>query len=463
MHILSEHAVCGRMNAKITVALGDSLIMRTWSTWSAPLVMALLAVAVGPLITGSRCDAHAALVSALRGLNFDNTAVRTLAVDPQLGGPVRQRLPLAIRSDLAAYLSGNEQLPGAEPFAAAYCGHQFGRFAGQLGDGAVLRSSIRELLASEAMHALRLPTTRAAALEPSRNLPAGNNGQLREERCAVLARAGMTEEVLAPLFEYALQRHYPHLCSLPSRTQRVAAFVARRTAQLVAGWQTVGFVHGVLNTDNMAITGDTIDYGPFGFVDQFDPDYSPNDSDAAGRYSYRQQPAGEADDALLESLLGVMQRTGADFTNTFRALSRIGWEASEAASYRAPQDFDAVLEYCLAQCASTEAMLKRARPIFHPKALARLAAIAQTEPERLAQFGLDASVVARETQRAARREALARVTPRDKRLSDAEAWRAWLHARVQRLLAKPYDDQGHALVERYASLPPDWSHDLVLT
>ena len=193
--------------------------------------MALLAVAVGPLITGSRCDvrmgvgasgagarrgrprgtavvggaeppmleAHAALVSALRGLNFDNTAVRTLAVDPQLGGPVRQvrgahvvrveptrlkspelvatsealgllglplgsggaeaadagddadddadadaalldpeRLPLAIRSDLAAYLSGNEQLPGAEPFAAAYCGHQFGRFAGQLGDGAVI-------------------------------------------------------------------------------------------------------------------------------------------------------------------------------------------------------------------------------------------------------------------------------------------------------------------------------------
>jgi len=144
-------------------------------------------------------EAHAALVSALRGLNFDNTAVRTLAVDPQLGGPVRQvrgahvvrveptrlkspelvatsealgllglplgsggaeaadagddadddadadaalldpeRLPLAIRSDLAAYLSGNEQLPGAEPFAAAYCGHQFGRFAGQLGDGAVI-------------------------------------------------------------------------------------------------------------------------------------------------------------------------------------------------------------------------------------------------------------------------------------------------------------------------------------
>ena len=78
-------------------------------------------------------------------------------------------------------------------------------------------------------------------------------------------------------------------------------------------------------------------------------------------------------------------------------------------------------------------MLKRARPIFHPKALARLAAIAQTEPERLAQFGLDASVVARETQRAARREALARVTPRDKRLSDAEAWRAWLHAYRLRL------------------------------
>jgi uncharacterized protein YdiU (UPF0061 family) len=195
-----------------------------------------------------------------------------------------------------------------------------------------------------------------------------------------------------------------------------------------------------------------------------------------------------------------------------------------------------VLEYCLAQCASCEALLKRAKPLFHPKALARLVEMEQTEPDKLAKFGLDASVVKREVTRAARRDKLSAVTPRDKRLSDAEAWRSWLHAyrlrlyrergtvlgvaedvlpadmdpaqaavlraaaarrkgamnganprfilrqhiaarvieraeghewselaRVQRLLRRPFVEQGHSMNELYAALPPDWSHSLVLT
>jgi uncharacterized protein YdiU (UPF0061 family) len=162
----------------------------------------------------------------------------------------------------------------------------------------------------------------------------------------------------------------------------------------VAAWQAVGFVHGVLNTDNLAVSGDTLDYGPFGFMDVYDPDYVPNNSDAAGRYSYRQQPAvcewnvrrlahslgpllggeqptaeaeaaavdafwteyrtehrrryrdklgllvvdeGAADDRLLSWLLDVMQATGADYTNVFRCLARIEWDPTEAACYRPPQ------------------------------------------------------------------------------------------------------------------------------
>lgn len=195
-----------------------------------------------------------------------------------------------------------------------------------------------------------------------------------------------------------------------------------------------------------------------------------------------------------------------------------------------------MLEYCLAQCASCEAMLKRAKPLFHPKALARLVEMEHAQPEKLAKFGLDASVVQREVTRAARRDQLSAVTPRDKRLSDADAWRSWLHAyrlrlfrercavlgvggdappaeidpargaalqaaavrrkgamnganprfilrqhiaarvieraegnewtelaRVQRLLRRPFSEQGHTMNELYAALPPDWSHSLVFT
>jgi uncharacterized protein YdiU (UPF0061 family) len=231
-----------------------------------------------------------------------------------------------------AVLSGNQVATGTRPFASVYSGHQFGVWAGQLGDGralllgeietpagpmelqlkgsgmtpysrmgdgrAVLRSSIREFLASEAMHALGIPTTRALAVVGS-PLPVRRETM---ETAAVVTRVspsflrfGHFEhfshtaqdlEALRRLFEATQQRYFPDLDGPAAVLQEVA----RRTARLVAQWQLVGFCHGVLNTDNMSMLGLTIDYGPFGFMDAFDPGHVCNHSDDQGRYAYARQP-----------------------------------------------------------------------------------------------------------------------------------------------------------------------------
>jgi len=300
--------------------------------------------------------------------------------------------------------------------------------------------------------------------------------------------AGLEEEVLDPLLEYAISRHFPEVAEQHPRGEaRTAEFlraVAERTAKLVAAWQAVGFVHGVLNTDNMAITGETIDYGPFGFLNMYDPDYVPNSSDAAGRYCYSAQPAvcywnlerlaeslaprlgpvaaaealadywrvfeaekarrfraklglritNEAgDEKLLGDLLELMQRTGADFTNCFRALSREPFPLSEEDCATPPQAFDAIFEYFLAQCATAETLLKCCKQTLHPNALARLKAIAENRPEQLEAFGLSLDVVERESARARRREELTALSASDKRLADAEGWREWLERYRRRL------------------------------
>ena len=235
-------------------------------------------------------------------------------------------------------LSGNAVWPGMAPMATVYSGHQFGQWAGQLGDGralslgevdtplgpqevqlkgagmtpysrradgrAVLRSSIREFLCSEAMHALGIPTTRALALtaspEPVR----------REtlETAAVVTRVAPSfirfghfehfahsgkprhHEALAALLDFVVVHHFPHLQGQPQPALALLDEVVRRTAELMAAWQSVGFCHGVMNTDNMSILGFTIDYGPFGFLDVFDPDHICNHSDDRGRYSWNNQP-----------------------------------------------------------------------------------------------------------------------------------------------------------------------------
>jgi len=234
-----------------------------------------------------------------------------------------------------AALTGNAVLPGSEPLASVYSGHQFGQWAGQLGDGraillgeiatplgpleiqlkgagrtpysrmgdgrAVLRSSIREYLCSEAMHGLGIPTTRALCVT-------GSDAKVRREEIETAAvvtrtapsfiRFGHFEHFsyndqhaeLKILADYVIDNFYP---DCREASQPYAAFlqaVSERTAHLMAAWQATGFCHGVMNTDNMSILGLTIDYGPFQFLDAFDPAHVCNHSDTQGRYAYNKQP-----------------------------------------------------------------------------------------------------------------------------------------------------------------------------
>ena len=247
--------------------------------------------------------------------------------------------------EFARVFGGNALLPGMQPFSTNYGGHQFGRWAGQLGDGraislgeavladgrrrelqlkgagptpysrsadgrAVLRSSIREFLCSEAMHHLGIPTTRALSLVGTgdgvvRDMFYDGHPQL--EAGAIVCRVapsflrfghfelpGMRGDVdlLRGLADFCIARDFPHLQgSGEALYAGWFAEVCERTARLVAGWMRVGFVHGVLNTDNMSILGLTIDYGPYGWIDAYDPDWTPNTTDAAGRrYRFAWQP-----------------------------------------------------------------------------------------------------------------------------------------------------------------------------
>ena len=253
----------------------------------------------------------------------------------------------------ARVFSGNELIDGMQPHAMNYGGHQFGNWAGQLGDGraialgeiatpddghavlqlkgagptpysrgadgrAVLRSSVREFLCSEAMHHLGVPTTRALSLtltgdDVMRDMlydghPANEQGAVVCRVAPSFVRFGHFElpasrgeiDLLRSLVEHTIRRHFPHLLTAdgpdnPSVTDEaiVAWFqeVSNRTADLMVDWMRVGFVHGVMNTDNLSILGLTIDYGPYGWLEDFDPGWTPNTTDAGGkRYRYGNQP-----------------------------------------------------------------------------------------------------------------------------------------------------------------------------
>ena len=243
----------------------------------------------------------------------------------------------------AEVFAGNRLLPGCRPYATCYGGHQFGNWAGQLGDGratllgtvigageqrlevqlkgagltpfsrhadgrAVLRSSIREYLCSEAMHHLGVPTTRALCLVSTGDAVVRDmfyDGRPQAEPGAIVTRVAPSFlrfghlEIFAARNEVALLRqlvddtirtHFPAL-GAPSKEVYLAWFnkVCRRTAELMAHWLRVGFVHGVMNTDNLSLLGLTIDYGPYGWLDNFDPNFTPNTTDRGGRYAYAQQ------------------------------------------------------------------------------------------------------------------------------------------------------------------------------
>ena len=248
-----------------------------------------------------------------------------------------------------ALVSGGRPLPlNSLNLAHRYGGHQFGHWAGQLGDGravlvgsylnrrggyweaqlkgsgktpysrngdgrAVLRSSVREFLASEAMHALGVPTSRAVSLVVSDDTAWRDqfyDGNPRQEPTAVVLRLapswfriGSLEilrrhrefELLRQTVDLVIDHHFPHLARLHERlSARYAAFfatVVNETAEMIARWQSVGFTHGVCNTDNFSLLSLTIDYGPFGFMEWYDPNFVPNTSDDEGMYRYQHQPS----------------------------------------------------------------------------------------------------------------------------------------------------------------------------
>ena len=320
-----------------------------------------------------------------------------------------------------AILAGNQVPEGSIPLAQAYAGHQFGNFT-MLGDGrallvgeqltpdgkrldiqlkgsgrtpysrggdgrAALRPMLREYLISEAMHGLGIPTTRSLAVVetgekvrretalPGAVMTRVADSHLRVGTFQYAARFG-TKEDLKALADYTLERHFPHVQDVSNPYLALFQEVIKRQASLLAKWQLAGFIHGVMNTDNMAISGETIDYGPCAFMDSFDPKTVFSSIDAQGRYAYGNQPmiagwnlarfaesllpllhdtpeeavsmaqdeltnyieqfqnhwlAGmrgklglfneEAEDStLVEELLNLMHAHDADYTNTFRAL-----------------------------------------------------------------------------------------------------------------------------------------------
>lgn len=273
------------------------------------------------------------------------SAPELIAYSPEMGAILDLDDKAMHAPEMVNALAGNDLLPGMQTYATCYGGHQFGNWAGQLGDGraiflgevknskgqrwemqlkgagptqysrradgrAVLRSSIREFLCSEAMHHLGIPTTRALSLvltgdEVMRDM--FYNGNPRSEPGAIVCRVapsfirfGHFEifasrgelALLQQLVDFTIARDFPELQA--AEDKRLAVWfieICERTARLLAHWMRVGFVHGVMNTDNMSILGLTIDYGPYGWIDNFDPGWTPNTTDASGRrYCFGRQP-----------------------------------------------------------------------------------------------------------------------------------------------------------------------------
>ena len=253
--------------------------------------------------------------------------------------------------------AGGTPLDGWNPIAQVYSGHQFGQWAGQLGDGrglylgecagfewhlkgagktpysrfgdgrSVLRSAIREYLGSEYMHALGLSTTRALTLIAS-DTPVQRETLERGATLTRLAKSHLrighfehfyhhnSHQALGELIDFSIQQLDRDLDGVSSRFEEVFARYIDRSAKLVAQWMAVGFVHGVMNTDNTALSGETLDYGPYGFLMAYRDDYVINHTDQHGRYAYGQQPR------VMHWNLGCLAETLTPFVSveTLRAL-----------------------------------------------------------------------------------------------------------------------------------------------
>lgn len=481
----------------------------------------------------------------LRALRFDNSfaalpatfytrqlpypllAPRLAAYSPEAASC----LELASNPDpaLTSLLAGQQLLPDMAPLAMVYAGHQFGSYVPRLGDGrglllgevltssgqrwdlhlkgagktpysrfgdgrAVLRSSIREFLGSEALAGLKIPTTRALALVDS------DTPVLREseERGAALLRVAGSHirfghfeyfaysgqrEALQQLINYCIARYYPEASAESNPAAGFFRAVVKRTALLIARWQACGFTHGVMNTDNMSIVGETFDYGPFGFLDTYQAGYIPNHSDSSGRYAFNEQPSigiwncwclaralshqlrteeieaglaeyepcfiaeysglmrrkfglddeaeAEPDRSLILDALDLLEKNAVDYTIFMRRLSgfiinddnaQLGELFTDTRGFDTWQRrYSVRLQYQTRPAAAR----KKAMDEVNPKYILR---------NYLAQIAIDSAVHARD-------------------YSEIET--------LRRLLSRPFEEQ--AEFDAYAALPPAWSRELVLS
>ena len=424
----------------------------------------------------------------------------------------------------------------ALPYASVYSGHQFGVWAGQLGDGralslgelerdrqryelqlkgsgrtpysrmgdgrAVLRSSIREFLCSEAMHHLGIPTTRALCV-------IGSDQPVRREEietAAVVTRvapsfvrfghfehfyAGERIDALRALADHVIDRFYPHCRDAADPYLALLGETVVRTAEMVAQWQAVGFCHGVMNTDNMSILGLTIDYGPFGFLDGFDANHICNHSDTQGRYAYRMQPqiAYWNCFCLAQALLPIIgaqydesvrgERSVADAQKTLEAFKARFAPAFERrmcdklglSDVRAGDDklVDRLLELMHASRADFTLTFRRLAQVSkHDSSGDAPVRDMFLDREAFDRWATDyrARLASEARDDMARREMMNRVNPKyvlRNHLAETAIRRAKEKdfsevARLATVLMRPFDEQPE--FEAYAALPPDWASTL---
>ena len=418
-----------------------------------------------------------------------------------------------------ALLSGNTIPNNIQPIALVYAGHQFGVWAGQLGDGramtlgeievagelwdlqlkgagttpysrfgdgrAVLRSSIREYLCSEAMHALGIDTTRALCLINSSTPVYRESVESAAVVCRVARshiRFGSFEHhhyrgqtgALKALADYLLERHFPTTKRDGEGYRELFENAVVKTAQTIAKWQAIGFSHGVMNTDNMSILGDTIDYGPFGFMDSYDPNFICNHSDNRGRYAFKNQPSiglwnlnalATALSSLMpsEHLITALERYESEYQAGFlRAMtSKLGLAQIEPGDRMMIDNLLAILASNRVDYCNFFRALCHYRPDRDNRVISDLF-IQRSDfdhwsgdyNERLRNETLDEELRER-NMRAVNPKYILRNYMAQEAIDAAQQGNYDLTRHLLMILQTPFDE--HPEFERYAASPPDWA------